>query len=894
MNERTNIKASKFPLVALATAWAAIATQAPAVNLLTNPSFEQNAGHAIPIGWARFAPPTAQTFGDYWIENNPPVAHTGNLYWKQWGASYGGSNNVAGIYQVLSSAPGSVYGGNGWFYVNPTDVMGQSSFTWVEVAFLGSSSNILAIYKSDNFTANVGTGAWFQYQITNACDVTQPVSLGDPYFTNSFAVTGAVTQLVAPAGTTAVRYQFCYLQGVTLGTSDGGSCYFDDADLEQLSGAVPPVISNLYPLNMIFVPPGDGLSFNVSSPSGFTINNSSIHVIVNGVDVSGSLAISGSSSNKNVAYHGLQSNLTYNASITVTDVFNLTANASTYFETTWVGTSPVVYLWEAEDWDFTNGMYLDNPDLCNADGDPNCYFGKVGTVSVDELNFGDSGNHLYRADDGICTAISGDYTRKNLAAAGRPDYKIDPFVGSPGTGEWVNYTRDWPSGTYWIMGRLASALSGSLDLSLVNPDQSTTDLGTFTITNGPGWTTYQDVLLRDTNGNIANITLSGKATLRVTSYGNLLPTFFALVVATADLPRLSGMYPTGTRPFEYTNTLSFTASTLGATFPANGIRVNLDGYDVSSNLVITGSSSNKSVVYPTLLPNAIHTAVISLSNSLGHSLVVTNQFDTFSEANYMVEAEDFDYDGGQYITPWTPDAYADYNGPYPAETNIDFHHTSLTDEVFHYRAIGIPQDGLNGDDYLRQVFVNAGGVDYVLVFFAGADWANYTRDYPAGSYYVYIRTSGNLGTTNTQYLDHVISGLGTSNQVTKRLGTWGAVGSGYTTFAWVPLTDEGLAAPAIVNLNGVTTLRITTAGNCNPNYFMLVPTSGISLTAARVGANVSLAFPTQAGVNYRVFYRTDLLSGNWALLTTVLGNGAVQHVSDPAAGAARFYKVVAP
>ena len=99
---------------------------------------------------------------------------------------------------------------------------------------------------------------------------------------------------------------------------------------------------------------------------------------MNGVDVSGSLAISGSSSNKNVTYYGLQSNSTYTASITVTDTFNLTASANTYFETTWVGVPPVIYLWEAEDFDFTNGMYLNNPDLCSASGNPNCYFGKVG------------------------------------------------------------------------------------------------------------------------------------------------------------------------------------------------------------------------------------------------------------------------------------------------------------------------------------------------------------------------------------------------------------------------------------------------------------------------------------------------------------------------------------
>jgi len=110
----------------------------------------------------------------------------------------------------------------------------------------------------------------------------------------------------------------------------------------------------------------------------------------------------------------------------------------------------------------------------------------------------------------------------------------------------------------------------------------------------------------------------------------------------------------------------------------------------------------------------------------------------------------------------------------------------------------------------------------------------------------------------------------------------------------VPLTDEGLAAPAVVKLNGVTTLRLTTAGNCNPNYFMLVPAAGITLTAARSGGNVILSFPSLASVNYRIFYRTNLLNGPWTLLTTAVGNGAVKSVSDPATASQRFYRVSAP
>ena len=56
----------------------------------------------------------------------------------------------------------------------------------------------------------------------------------------------------------------------------------------------------------------------------------------------------------------------------------------------------------------------------------------------------------------------------------------------------------------------------------------------------------------------------------------------------------------------------------------------------------------------------------------------------------------------------------------------------------------------------------------------GTDWANYTRDYPAGSYFVYIRSSGDG--PFSMYLDQVVSGAGTVNQVTKRLGQFGGFG----------------------------------------------------------------------------------------------------------------------
>jgi hypothetical protein len=108
------------------------------------------------------------------------------------------------------------------------------------------------------------------------------------------------------------------------------------------------------------------------------------------------------------------------------------------------------------------------------------------------------------------------------------------------------------------------------------------------------------------------------------------------------------------------------------------------------------------------------------------------------------------------------------------------------------------------------------------------------------------------------------------------------------------LTDSGLTAPVIVTLGGTNTLRVTSGGNVNANYFMLVPAEGLKLTATRSGANIVISFPTQPGLSYRLFSKTTLSGGTWSLLTTVAGDGSVKSVSDPTTGAQKYYKLTSP
>jgi len=310
--------------------------------------------------------------------------------------------------------------------------------------------------------------------------------------------------------------------------------------------------------------------------------------------------------------------------------------------------------------------------------------------------------------------------------------------------------------------------------------------------------------------------------------------------------------------------------------------------DVSSKLQITGTASTKTVVYPNLPLNALHTMSLSITNDKGVGILINNKFDTFTQENFIVQGEDFDYEGGKFIDNPAPSAYFTLEGV----TNVDFHHTFATDEKYYYRFDGFSLANQVCPDFKLQKYIDAFETDYNIGWFQNGDWGNYTRTYPTGKFLVYGRLSSSG--SYSMYLDKVTQGVGTTSQTTTRLGRWGATGRGWDLYDWVPLTDEGLAAPVIVSLGGTNTLRVATTGNANITYFMLVPVAGIQVKTAKAEGNILISFPTQSGATYRVFYRTDLTSGNWVLLTTVPGDGSVKTATDALGAGQRFYQIVAP
>ena len=68
-----------------------------------------------------------------------------------------------------------------------------------------------------------------------------------------------------------------------------------------------------------------------------------------------------------------------------------------------------------------------------------------------------------------------------------------------------------------------------------------------------------------------------------------------------------------------------------------------------------------------------------------------------------------------------------------------------------------------------------------------------------------------------------------------------------------------------------------------------------TLSAALVGGNIEISFPTQNGVNYQMAYKSSLTNASWAPVGgAIVGDGSTNSISYPASGPAGFYRASTP
>ena len=188
---------------------------------------------------------------------------------------------------------------------------------------------------------------------------------------------------------------------------------------------------------------------------------------------------------------------------------------------------------------------------------------------------------------------------------------------------------------------------------------------------------------------------------------------------------------------------------------------------------------------------------------------------------FVIEAEDFDFDGGQHkpLADTMPYPGGAYDGA-GAFAGVDFSKRDDPSDV--YRLGESPNVGLtpNGDSDRGTWTVTT---NYKLGWNDDGEWMNYTRNFPAGTYHVYARLSSG-GAPMAARLDEVTAGRGTAEQTLTPLGTFTAPATGnWDGFVNVPLRDDG-GNPVKLTLGGERTLRFTVLpGNLDFNYLLLVP-----------------------------------------------------------------------
>ena len=733
----------------------------------------------------------------------------------------------------------------------------------------------------------------------------------------------------------------------TIRASTGGGAAADFFMLVPVNNNIPS-ITGIYPDGAYLFEATNKMVFTVSSMST-TISTANILMTLNGTNVSSGLVFSGGPSTWNVSYPSLQMNQSYAVTIQVTDNNGNSADAQLSIDT-W---NPV-FQFEAEDFDFdpaksiipdgTGFRYINNA-VATAPNVPaaNSYQDQTGDIFVDEqgnnglppgespiqANLAGATLSNYRTNDPTATTPVTDATRRQF-----PPGALDYNVGFLGSGFWEQYTRSYPTGTFNLYARVASGANlGNLYSSFSQviggwgtTNQITKLLGTYAIPSSGGYSSYFYAPLMDRFGNYAQLTLGGTNTLRDThlvynqtvtpngaAYG-LNVNFYMLLAARTDQARIDTVYPDGTALQQGTNVFSFVASSPAYGINTTNVQVILNGVNVSSGLVFSGSSASWNVSYPGLQPNSAYTATITVTDNNGQSHSTTVTFDTFNQTDFTWEAEDFDFDPAnspvpngsslRFIDNPVPMSAPATNSYYGQTGDLDIDYSSQFLNVLPlptvYRSTAMNINNIipieTTADAQRARTLNAQLQqddpyiqDYDIFNLTNSAWINYTRTFPAGNYYVYARLSAG-GTSNITFqCAQVTSGAGTMTQTTNVLGYFQATGNSYGSFQYAPLLNSN-GQHVLVSLSGIQTLQVTGDGFEHVNFFMLAPQSAVGLIPSIVGTNTVLSIPTQTGFKYTVSYKNHLTDPVWTPLGTVVtGNGLTQQVNDSLGQSQRFY-----
>lgn len=303
----------------------------------------------------------------------------------------------------------------------------------------------------------------------------------------------------------------------------------------------PPSYANLSPeIGANFVDVNQGVTFTATSPGSIPREN--IRVVLNGRDWSGNLKITGNEQEWNVQLTGLPENVIYEGNLTVTDADGASITGILSFNTF----STENKTFEAENFNFDNGMFIDNPTLDLTD-EENSYFDKGAETDSEGVDFHELSDEFNRANAdavwrlpnvGNMPSTVGNDNEANRAAyedARESDYSVNDTEA----GEWLNYTRHFDAGNFNIYLRAADDAPFVVRVDRVTsdaglPDQTTEPLGVFR-SEGVRGGGYHWIPLTDESESLSSIHLDGTITLRATIVEGSPDLNFFMVAPAVDI-----------------------------------------------------------------------------------------------------------------------------------------------------------------------------------------------------------------------------------------------------------------------------------------------------------------------------------------------------------------------
>ena len=302
---------------------------------------------------------------------------------------------------------------------------------------------------------------------------------------------------------------------------------YKDEQVFPPGALLPPAIFGYVPANgAMFHPTANNFSFSASAlmPTN-TLPASGFKLSLNGLDVSSQLALTGTDSSKSrtATFSALQPNTLYAGAIIVTDSVGLSTTNDVVFDT-FAAAQALVF--EAEDYNYLNGQYLEDRGI-------NLYDSSPGTQGVDCYDTTLTSFGSYRSDE-VDIAATPDVVRATFVTPA-----VDYQIGTIGRGEWWNYTATLGNSPYNLWVRYSSTATVPQDIRVdrvtsdrTMPNQTLEFLGVVKAPQTGNLNLFNYARLTDVQGNPVALPLSGTTTLRLTASSatdNLALNFFFLL-----------------------------------------------------------------------------------------------------------------------------------------------------------------------------------------------------------------------------------------------------------------------------------------------------------------------------------------------------------------------------